>query len=62
MEHKKLKGTGSSAKGEITCPKGWGKVKFSDYGFCPISGAQFCRDCDYKEKPEPDIGVGQAIK
>lgn len=47
-----LRSASSSAGGEVDCPKGWGKVKFSDSGFCPISAAQFCKDCEYKENPE----------
>lgn len=62
MKHEHLAPGKSSAGAEVECLKGWGKVKFSNSGYCPISGAQFCKDCDYKEKPESDMGVGAVIK
>jgi hypothetical protein len=61
MKQKNFTPSKSSAGGEIDCPKGFGRVKFSDSGFCPISGVQFCKDCDYKETPEKDLGTGELV-
>jgi hypothetical protein len=57
MKKTEFNPTDGSPKGELECPKRWGKVKFGENGRCPISGSQSCKDCDYKEKPEPPVGT-----
>ena len=46
----------------LSCPKGWGRVVFSERNRCPISGAPSCINCKAGSKTPQDEAEWKKLK
>lgn len=54
-----------AANAEVNCPVGWGKVRFYFYfggkRACPISGVEYCKDCEAQTPVNANAKTGKDI-